>query len=76
MPIKIKELTEKDIGRWVVYDDGVRPPEYGRIKSWNDLYVFVVYERPGRDMSRFTEYTAAATRPEDLTFVVKPQRKT
>ena len=66
--IEIKNLTNADVGRWVVYNDGIRPPERGRIKSWNEKYVFVVYERPGRDMSKFREYTAVATAPEDLNF--------
>jgi len=42
--INIKELTEKDIGRWVVYKDFGRE-EHGRIASFTSEYVFVVYDR-------------------------------
>jgi hypothetical protein len=44
--IEISMLTEKDIGREVVYkgyeDDNAR--EYGVISSWNDRFIFVVYD--------------------------------
>jgi len=65
--IKIKNLTEKDIGRWVIYDDKVRPPEKGRIKSWNDKYIFVVYKCNG-EWDRFQDFTGVATNPADLEF--------
>lgn len=65
--IDIKKLTQKDIGKWVVYH-GCNRDEYGKIKSFSDKYVFVVYESPGKDMSRFQDYTGVATKPEDLDF--------
>jgi len=69
--VDIKELTEKDIGKWVSYTgnfDGTI--EKGKIKSWNDKYIFVVY-KCANEWDRFKEYTAAATRPEDLEFMEK-----
>ncbi len=66
--INVKELTEKDIGRWVVYRDFGRE-EHGRIASFTSKYVFVVYERPGRDMNLFQHYTPVATDPERLEFL-------
>lgn len=66
--IRISELTKDHIGKWVIYDDGFEKPEKGKIKSWNDEYIFVVYDRPGRDMSKFFSYTGVATKPEDLNF--------
>ena len=66
--IDIEKLTDKDVGRWVVYVDMVREPEIGRIKSWNDKYVFVVYKCNG-DWKNFQKYTGVATDPRDLFFV-------
>lgn len=71
MPLKIQDtqLTEKHIGREVVYvPDYLRVQmvihnrssyigvEIGKITSWNDSYVFVDYGTG----------TSQATRPEDL----------
>ena len=43
--ININELTQKDIGKWVTYksSQGFQGSklEYGRIKSWNEKYIFV-----------------------------------
>lgn len=41
--------------------------ETGKIKSRNDRAVFVVY-RCNNEWNRFSEFTAAATDPSDLTF--------
>jgi hypothetical protein len=65
--IDIKELRPEHVGRWVEYRDGVGKVERGRIKSWNDQVVFVVY-RCDNEWHRFKEFTAAATDPADLTF--------
>ena len=68
--IDIKQLTESDKGRWVYYTDSFDgSKQYGRLKSWNDKYVFVVYENLARDMNLFMHYTGVATDPNDLTFV-------
>lgn len=66
--IDIKKLTKKDRGRYVKYTD-FRGDDIGRIKSWNDKYIFVVYQRPGKDLNFYEHYTAIATNPEDLTFL-------
>ena len=34
--LDINELTEKDVGRWVIYQ-GIGKKEPGRIKAWNDI---------------------------------------
>jgi len=70
MTIKIEELADDDVGRYVLYatDDPHRTTEKGRIKSWNDKYVFVVYSCGG-EWERFQDFTAEATRPEDLIFL-------
>ena len=65
--IDIDQLTNDDVGRWVLYGDGFKE-EYGRIKSWNDKFVFVVY-KCDRQWQRFEEFTSCATNPEDLRFI-------
>ena len=67
MSIDIKELTENDVGRWVQYQDSKDGREIGRIKSWNEIFVFVVY-KCAANWHKFKDYTAMATRPEDLIF--------
>jgi len=67
--IDIKTLTENDKGKWVIYKGGAGETEIGRIKSWNDKVIFVVYDRPGRDMNLYELYPGYATSPEDLSFM-------
>jgi len=64
----IKTLTKDDIGRWVRYKDGTGGKEDGRIKSWNDNYIFVVYHC-NNEWSRFYDFTGAGTNPSDLEFI-------
>ena len=64
--IDIGKLQEKDRGRWVTYNDGFET-ENGRIKSWNEMFVFVVYKCES-NWNRFQDYTGCATEPEDLEF--------
>lgn len=65
--IQIKELGPQHVGKWVEYRDAAGETERGRIKSWNEQVVFVVY-RCDNEWHRFKEFTAAATDPADLTF--------
>ena len=62
-----KKLTERDIGRWVVYDNGFDPPQKGRIKGWNEDTVFVVF-KCGGNWRRFMNYTGEGCDPETLYF--------
>lgn len=73
--IEIKSLTKKNIGQWVVYRKTYGPDhhhpetkEYGRIKSWNARFIFVVYKCADQ-WRDFSEYTGCATNPEDLDFI-------
>lgn len=63
--VNINVLKQEDIGRWVTYTDGVGNKERGKIKSWNDKWIFVVY-KCGDEWDNFQDYTAAATDPNDL----------
>ncbi len=65
--IEITSLRPKDIGRWVRYADGARVPKLGRIKGWNDHWIFVVYSCDDNWL-QFQSYTGAATDPADLSF--------
>jgi ribosomal protein L37AE/L43A len=66
--IEISELKDTDIGRWVKFDKGFRCEETGRIKSFNSLYVYVVFKCDG-NWDNFGNYTAEATNPERLEFI-------
>jgi hypothetical protein len=64
--IDIPTLRKSDIGKWVLYIRN-NPEEKGRLKSWNDKFIFVVYKCAG-EWDRFEEFTGQATDPEDLRF--------
>lgn len=72
--MKISDLTQEDIGKWVHYipshaKDDVSQWENGKLKSWNDTNIFVVYNANGNwDADHWKDYTGASTRPEDLEF--------
>lgn len=68
--VVLKDLTDKDIGSWVEYTPPQGNTEQGRIKSWNDKWVFVVYACVD-DWNNYMNYTACATMPGDLTFIGK-----
>jgi hypothetical protein len=65
--IFVENLTKEDIGRDVIYTNGVGDKEQGRIKSWNEKWIFVVYHC-ANDWDNYQDYTAAATSPSDLKF--------
>ena len=65
--IDIAKLEKSDIGRWVEYRGIGGEVEHGRLKSWNDKYIFVVYKCAG-EWNRFQEFTGVATEPKDLRF--------
>ena len=67
--IELSKLSETDIGAWVEYWDKFdSKPDRGRIKSWNEKFIFVVY-RCGGHWDEFEKYTGVATDPGDLSFV-------
>lgn len=45
--ITIDLLTEKDVGRKVIYGREELPKQEGELTSWNDRYVFVKFKGPG-----------------------------
>ena len=56
--ICIETLKDDDIGKEVIYVDGVGSREIGHITSWNHKYIFVNYGK--------TDGYGAATYPRDL----------
>jgi len=62
--IDINKLTKDDIGKWVVYKSKLEN-EKGRIKSWNDKCIFVVYAS-NNEWDNYQNYTGCSTNPEDL----------
>ena len=63
--MKLELLNQKDVGGWVWYTPSHGDWEKGRIKSWNESYIFVVYKCNG-EWDRFQSFTGAATKPEEL----------
>ncbi len=65
--IDIAKLDKADVGKWVEYRSGIpnKIPEKGKIKSWNDKFIFVVY-KCDNNWDRFQDYTGCATEPKDL----------
>jgi hypothetical protein len=68
MSIDISELKESDKGKWVLYEGLGGEKEKGRIKSWTDNWIFVVY-KCDNNWTNWQNYTAAATLPEQLIFL-------
>jgi len=68
--IDISKLEKKDIGRFVEYRGFADEREKGRIKSWNEKFIFVVYKCDNQ-WNRFQDFISAATLPELLYFIGK-----
>lgn len=69
--IVIETLSDRDIGRWVIYTAGDGHKERGKIKRFSVEYnlIYVVYNANNNwDGDHWKDYTAAATQPEDLEF--------
>lgn len=61
--IDLSKLTDKDVGRKVVYRAAPNfEPEEGTITSWNDKYIFARYGSGS---------TSAATDPADLDWMMR-----
>lgn len=65
-----KQLERNDIGRWVIYRDYMGKEFKGRIKGWNDRYVFVVFSCDG-NWDRFYDYTAEAVDKNDMLYFIE-----
>lgn len=63
--IHMKELTKQAVGHWVTYTPSSGEQQTGRIKSWNDKFIFVVYKCAG-DWGNYKNYTGVATNLKNL----------
>lgn len=59
------KVTQADIGRWVEY---LPKKEIGRLKSFNEEIIYVVYHCDN-NWDRYTNYTAAGARYCDIRFL-------
>jgi len=59
-------VTDGDIGEWVSYSTPYSTL-YGRIKSFNDKFIFVVFHCDG-EWDHYRDYTGSACRYSDLKF--------
>jgi hypothetical protein len=83
MTIAIPKLTEVDKGKWVEYvghagerETGVffSSAVKGRIKSWNQTFIFVVFHCDN-NWDRYYDYTGCACKPTQLRFTETPKNK-
>ena len=58
--IDTKKLTESDKGRFVIYRHKYSYSVIGKIRSWQNNYIYVVYNCDD-DWDNYMNYTAAAT---------------
>lgn len=63
--------NELKIGQWVEYKTEYKT-EKGRIKSWNDKWVFVVY-KCGENWDSFMDYTGCATDIKNIHMISDPR---
>lgn len=56
--IEISSLTEKDVGRNIIYHREYCKREVGTLSSWNDKYIFVRFKGPNGE----------ACEPADISF--------
>lgn len=66
--IDITKLTEEDIGRVVLYRGYGDNNEVGRLKSFTEDSIFVVFKCAGL-WNDYQNYTGQNTKPEDLSFI-------
>ena len=65
--IDISTLSPADVGRWVAYSVVANHIERGRIKSWSEPFIYVVF-RCSDKWDDFQRYPAAPTLPQNLSF--------
>jgi len=66
--IHISELITADKGRWVRLKNFSGKNGTGRIKSWNDSFIFVVFQCDN-DWENYADYTGEAVNCSNLEFI-------
>ena len=67
VPINTQMLRPSDVGKWVIYTNGVGETERGKLKSWNDNNLFVVFQC-NNEWERFQDFTGSSCNPKDVHF--------
>lgn len=71
--IDISLLSEKDAGRWVQWLDSTNEAMNGRIKDWDDEYVYVVFDAD--DWENYIDFESSPTDPRYLKFIPAPENE-
>lgn len=71
MAIDHTKLSYRHLGNWVRFDQQHGESRFGRLKTWNEKYVFVVFSCGG-DWDNWHNYTGQSCNPDDCAFVDKP----
>lgn len=66
--MKTKDLKQSDVGRWVEFTHYHGKKERGKIKSWGENFIFVVFHCDGQ-WDRFQSFTGQACDPDHLQFI-------
>ena len=75
LSVRLDQLSDRDIGRWIVWTDpNLGTVQKGRLKSWNELFCFVVF-KCNDDWIRFENYSAEACAPRECRFLA-PKHET
>lgn len=72
--INIGQLTPRQVGEYVTYTDGVGDTERGRLKSFTDTTVYVVF-KCGDQWDNYQNYTGQGCSPADLVFIDPAARR-
>jgi hypothetical protein len=65
--IDISKLTRDDIGRWVKFKGFSGKEEIGKLKFWNDRYIFVVFHCDD-NWGNYADYTGESVNSCNLEF--------
>lgn len=67
--VRLDELSDKDVGRWIIWlDPNLQTTKKGRLKSWNNLFAFVVFNCNDQ-WNKFQNYTPEACAPKECRFL-------
>jgi hypothetical protein len=72
--IYITDLRPEHVGQWVRYRGRMGEWEEGRIKSWNDRYLFVVF-KCDNNWDRFEDYTGQSCDLSTIDFIDPPSAR-
>jgi len=71
--INLNLLSEKDAGRWVLNNNQGNDYYKGRVKDWDDEFIYIVYDCD--DWNNYMDFESVATLPENLEFIPAPENE-